>query len=125
VPTMMNTNSCSTCLRQLATSALGRQHPFAVDKAAAQVVWRTATQPVGGLRRIKGRRGCLGAGHVAQRCKLACNPALAQIVAGKLQSQWSPEQIAGWLKRTTRAKRICRCLTKPSIARSSSKHAEP
>ena len=33
-------------------------------------------------------------------CKLACNPALAQIVAGKLQSQWSPEQIAGWLKRT-------------------------
>ena len=33
-------------------------------------------------------------------CKLACNPELAQIVAGKLQSQWSPEQIAGWLKRT-------------------------
>ena len=35
-------------------------------------------------------------------CKLACNPELAQIVAGKLQSQWSPEQIAGWLKRTCR-----------------------
>jgi IS30 family transposase len=33
-------------------------------------------------------------------CKLASNPALAQIVAIKLQSQWSPEQIAGWLKRT-------------------------
>ncbi|MFT2675378.1 IS30 family transposase, partial [Escherichia coli] len=28
------------------------------------------------------------------------NPALAQIVAGKLQHRWSPEQIAGWLKRT-------------------------
>lgn len=35
-----------------------------------------------------------------KRCKLANNPALAQIVAVKLQSQWSPEQIAGWLKRT-------------------------
>lgn len=33
-------------------------------------------------------------------CKLVCNPELAQIVAGKLQYQWSPEQIAGWLKRT-------------------------
>jgi IS30 family transposase len=32
--------------------------------------------------------------------KLAQNRALARIVAGKLQLQWSPEQIAGWLKRT-------------------------
>jgi IS30 family transposase len=32
--------------------------------------------------------------------KLAANRALARIVAGKLQRQWSPEQIAGWLKRT-------------------------
>ena len=32
-------------------------------------------------------------------CKLAGNPVLADIVAVKLQSQWSPEQIAGWLKR--------------------------
>lgn len=34
-----------------------------------------------------------------KRCKLADNPTLARIVAGKLQLQWSPEQIAGWLKR--------------------------
>ena len=33
-------------------------------------------------------------------CKLVENRALARIVAGKLQSQWSPQQIAGWLKRT-------------------------
>lgn len=33
-------------------------------------------------------------------CKLAENPGLAHIVANKLQSLWSPEQIAGWLKRT-------------------------
>ena len=32
--------------------------------------------------------------------KLAQNRALAHIVASKLQRQWSPEQIAGWLKRT-------------------------
>ena len=32
--------------------------------------------------------------------KLVQNRALARIVAGKLQRQWSPEQIAGWLKRT-------------------------
>jgi IS30 family transposase len=34
-----------------------------------------------------------------QTCKLVENRALAQIVAGKLQLQWSPEQIAGWLRR--------------------------
>lgn len=33
-------------------------------------------------------------------CKLARNRALARRVADKLQSGWSPEQIAGWLKRT-------------------------
>ncbi len=33
-------------------------------------------------------------------CKLVENRMLAHIVAGKLQLQWSPEQIAGWLKCT-------------------------
>jgi IS30 family transposase len=33
-------------------------------------------------------------------CKLAENRALARIVAGKLQLEWAPEQIAVWLKRT-------------------------
>jgi IS30 family transposase len=32
-------------------------------------------------------------------CKLAENRALARIVASKLQLEWGPEQIAGWLKR--------------------------
>jgi IS30 family transposase len=32
-------------------------------------------------------------------CKLAKCPELAHIVANKLQALWSPEQIAGWLKR--------------------------
>lgn len=33
-------------------------------------------------------------------CKLACHPALRRTVSMKLQRKWSPEQIAGWLKRT-------------------------
>jgi IS30 family transposase len=35
-----------------------------------------------------------------KRCKLARNRALARIVESKLRLLWSPEQIAGWLKRT-------------------------
>jgi IS30 family transposase len=33
-------------------------------------------------------------------CKLTTNPWLRRVVAEKLRSKWSPEQIAGWLKRT-------------------------
>ena len=33
-----------------------------------------------------------------KRCKLADNPPLREAVAGKLRGNWSPEQIAGWLK---------------------------
>lgn len=36
----------------------------------------------------------------SKTCKLACNPELAQIVVGKLQFQWSPEQIPERFKRT-------------------------
>jgi IS30 family transposase len=39
-------------------------------------------------------------GRRPKTCKLAQNQALARIVAGKLKLQWSPEQIAGWLKQT-------------------------
>ena len=35
-----------------------------------------------------------------KRCKLAENRPLARVVADKLRLQWSPEQIAGWLKHT-------------------------
>lgn len=36
--------------------------------------------------------------HRPKLCKLAQCPKLAQLVAEKLQIQWSPEQIAEWLK---------------------------
>ena len=32
-------------------------------------------------------------------CRLMCNKTLSRMVAKKLQLQWSPQQIAGWLKR--------------------------
>ncbi len=38
--------------------------------------------------------------HRRKTCKLAQNRALAFIVAEKLQLEWSPDQIAGWLKST-------------------------
>src|SRR3546814_76578 len=33
-------------------------------------------------------------------CKLACHPTLRRTVSSKLRRKWSPEQIAGWLKRS-------------------------
>ena len=38
--------------------------------------------------------------HRPKRCKLAQHRSLAKVVAAKLNQQWSPQQIAGWLKRT-------------------------
>lgn len=38
--------------------------------------------------------------HRPKLCKLARNPTLARMVDSKLRELWSPEQIAGWLKRT-------------------------
>ena len=37
--------------------------------------------------------------HRPKTCRLVQNRALARMVAEKLQLEWSPEQIAGWLKR--------------------------
>ena len=34
-----------------------------------------------------------------KECKLACYPILSHAVSAKLRRKWSPEQIAGWLKR--------------------------
>ncbi|RKP43248.1 IS30 family transposase [Trinickia fusca] len=59
------------------------------------------------VRRNGGRQGYLAnqadqlAWERARRpkaCKLVRNRILAQVVASKLRLQWSPEQIAGWLK---------------------------
>jgi len=54
----------------------GYEHYRAVQ--AEQYAWKRAKRP--------------------KRCKLVNNKQLSQIVAKKLRRQWSPQQIAGWLK---------------------------
>ena len=51
-----------------------------------------------------------------KRCKLANNPQLRRTVVGKLRSNWSPEQIAGWLKRAYPKTSVITCHTRRSIA---------
>ncbi len=58
----------------------------------------TAAGAVTGPTRLSRRPGT---GRIDRKtCKLVENPALALIVASKLKQRWSPEQIAGWLKKT-------------------------
>jgi len=57
----------------------------------------------GGQRRYRASQADQAAwdrAHRPKTCKLVENRALARIVARKLQLEWSPEQIAGWLKHT-------------------------
>ena len=57
----------------------------------------------GGRRRYRANQAdeaAWGRARRPQTCKLAQNRALARIVAEKLQLEWAPLQIAGWLKRT-------------------------
>ena len=63
----------------------GRYRAAAADKRA----WKQALRP--------------------KMCKLAVHARLRQAVAGKLEKDWSPQQIAGWLKRKhpdTEARRV-------------------
>jgi IS30 family transposase len=54
----------------------------------------------GGYRASSADQAAWDRGHRPKVCKLAENRALAHLVASKLRLEWSPEQIAGWLKRT-------------------------
>ena len=51
-----------------------------------------------------------------KRCKLANNPRLRQAVARKLRLNWSPEQIAGWLKRCTSWRRALSRVTRDDLS---------
>ena len=57
----------------------------------------------GGRHRYRAARAEQRAWDRARRpkpCKLAAVPRLRELVAGKLDEEWSPEQISGWLART-------------------------
>jgi IS30 family transposase len=83
----------------------------AAGRSARQIAGRLGRSPstvTRELARNGGRRGYRAAAadeqawqraRRPQRCKLAREPHLAALVAEKLAKQWSPRQIAGWLKR--------------------------
>jgi IS30 family transposase len=78
---------------QLVSAKLGR---------SASTISREVSRN-GGSDRYRASRSDQAAWDRALRpklCKLACRPYLSRTVSIKLQRQWSPEQIAGWLKRT-------------------------
>lgn len=50
-------------------------------------------------RAVRSDQAAWGRAHRPKLCKLACNKALCRMISRKLQLHWSPEQIAGWLKR--------------------------
>ena len=57
----------------------------------------------GGLKQYRASQADQAAwdrAHRPKTCKLVTNRDLAQVVARKLQLEWAPEQIAGWLKHT-------------------------
>ena len=53
-----------------------------------------------GYRASQAEQATWDRAHRPKTCKLVENRALARIVARKLQLEWAPEQIAGWLKHT-------------------------
>lgn len=69
----------------------------------------------GGRNRYRATEADAQAWEQARRpkaCKLAIHPELKVIVASKLILDWSPEQIAGWLKRESPDVKACVCRTK-------------
>lgn len=68
--------ACSTVSREIRRNGGRRAYRAST---ADQAAWDRARRP--------------------KTCRLVRNSALARIVAEKLQLEWSPEQIAGWLKR--------------------------
>jgi len=77
-------------LRWIAT-LLGR----APSTVSREVKRNGGRQP---YRANKAEQAAWDRAHRPKICKLAKNPALALVVAEKLQLEWSPHQIAGWLK---------------------------
>jgi IS30 family transposase len=52
----------------------------------------------GGYRASSANQAAWDRGYRPKVCKLVQNRALAHLVASKLRLEWSPEQVAGWLK---------------------------
>lgn len=83
-------------VRQQSFRAIGRQLGRSPSTISREVGRN------GGRRSYRAARADQAAWDRARRpkrCKLALQPRLRRIVAKQLQRRWSPEQIAGWLRR--------------------------
>jgi len=94
----------STQDREEISRALARGDPLRAIARALQRAPSTICREVrrhGGRRQYRAARADARAWHAAKRpkpCRLALRPPLRRAVAEKLAAEWSPEQIAGWLK---------------------------
>ena len=83
--------ACDTSLRQISRQL--RRAPSTVSREVRRH---------GGRRRYRAAAADAAAwarGRRPKRCRLATSPALRDAVATKLAHAWSPQQIAGWLRR--------------------------
>jgi IS30 family transposase len=81
----------------LSLRAIARQ----LARSPSSISWEISRD--GGLKHYRASQADKAAWDRADRpkpCKRASNAILLRIVARKPRSHWSPEQIAGWLKRT-------------------------
>jgi len=86
--------------RGLAAGRSLRQIAASINRSVSTVsreVQRNGGQSV--YRASKADRRAWKCAKRPKPCRLATNPELRQLVAEKLKLDWSPEQIAGWLKR--------------------------
>ena len=82
--------ACGTSVRQISRQL--RRAPSTVSREVRRH---------GGRRRYRAATADVVAwarGRRPKRCRLATQPALRDAVATKLAQQWSPQQIAGWLR---------------------------
>ena len=85
--------------RGVATGESARGVAARLGRAASTVTRELARH--GGRRRYRAAEAderAWSSGRRPQVCKLAHVPALSGLVAAKLEEDWSPQQIAGWLK---------------------------
>jgi len=69
-----------------------------LGRSASTISREVSRKEVCGYRATQADQAAWDRACRPRRCKLAGNRFLSRLVATKLQLEWSPEKIAGWLK---------------------------
>ncbi len=91
--------------REAISRGLACQHSIRMIAAQLGRAPSTVSREIrrnGGYSEYRASKADAAAWQRAQRpkaCKLSSRPRLVQVISSKLNKQWSPDQIAGWLKR--------------------------